>query len=78
MSSLSELDSSFLASASAELISTSQNRTKWRSPTWEYYYSSIKEENQAYLYYAHYTDSEKLLYGTSITQNIKKHLKGHY
>ena len=78
MSSLSELDSSFLASASAELISTSQNHIKWRSPAWEYCRSPTKEENQAYLYYAHYTDSEKSPYSTSITQNIKKHLKGYY
>ena len=78
MSSLSELDSSFLASALAELISTSQNHTKWRSPAWEYYHSPTKEENQAYLYCAYYTNSEKSPYGTSITQNMKKYLKGHY
>jgi hypothetical protein len=78
MSSPSELDSSFLASASAESISTSQNRTKWRSPAWEYCRSPTEEENQAYLYCAHCTDSEKSPYGTSIAQNMKKHLKGHH
>jgi hypothetical protein len=78
MSSPSELDSSFLASALAESISTSQNRTKWRSPAWEYCRSPTKEENQAYLYCAHCTDLEKSPYGTSIAQNMKKHLKGHY
>jgi hypothetical protein len=66
MSSLSELDSSFLASALAESISTSQNYIKWRSLAWEYYYSPTEEENQAYLYYAYYTDLEKSLYSTSI------------
>jgi hypothetical protein len=79
MSSLLEPDSSF-ASASAESITTTQSHgTKWRSPAWKYCRRPIEGENQAYLYCTHCTDSTKgPPYGTTIAENMKKHLKSHH
>jgi len=80
MSSLLEPDSSFIASASAESITTTQSHsTKWRSPAWKYCRRPIEGENQAYLYCTHCIDPTKgLLYGTAVAENMKKHLKIHH
>jgi len=76
MSSSHELDSSFIASASVELESstTSQSR-KWRAAVWNHCREPTEEENQAYLYCTYCTDSTKSPYGTSISENMKKHIK---
>ena len=79
MSSLYKLDSSFIASASVGLESsiTSQSR-KWKAAVWKHYRKPTEEENQAYLYYSYYTNSTRLLYSTSISENIKKYIKSIY
>jgi hypothetical protein len=79
MSSSHELDSSFIASALVELeSSTNSQGRKWRAAVWNYYREPTEEENQAYLYYTYYTNSIKSLYGTSISENMKKYIKGTY
>lgn len=80
MSSLLEPDASSIISASAESVSTSQTHsTKWRSASWKFCRRPTKEENQAYLYCAYCPDSTITpLYGTSVAENIKKHLKGYH
>jgi hypothetical protein len=79
MSSSQELDSSFIASASVELESTTTSQSrKWRALVWKHCRDPTEEENQAYLYCTYCTDSTKSPYGTSVSENMKKHLKGHH
>jgi hypothetical protein len=80
MSSLLELDASSIVSTSVELVSTAQtHNTKWRSPAWKFCRRPTKEENQAYLYCTYCTNSTiSPPYGTSVAENIKKHLKGRH
>jgi penicillin V acylase-like amidase (Ntn superfamily) len=77
MSSSHELDSSFIASAaSVELESTitSQSR-KWRAAVWKHCREPTEKENQANLYCTYCTDSTRSPYGTSLSENMKKHIK---
>ena len=78
MSSLIKLDLSFTASASVESTMTTQS-TKWRSNVWAHCRHLTTDENQDLLYCSHcLVSSTPPPYGTSVSQNIKKHLKGRH
>ena len=78
MSSLLEPDSSFTQSALAESTTTAQSRSKkWRAPVWAECRRPTQDENQGLLYCKHCTlDSPP--YGTSVSQNMTKHLKSNH
>jgi hypothetical protein len=79
MSSSHKLDSSFIASALVELeSSTASQSRKWKAAVWKHYRKPTEEENQAYLYCSYYTDLTRSPYSTSISENIKKHIKSIY
>ena len=80
MSSLLEPDSSFAASASVESTTTTQSlSTRWRSNVWAHCRRPTTNENQDFLYCSHcLVDSMPPPYGTAVSQNMKKHLKGRY
>jgi hypothetical protein len=79
MSFSQELNSSFIAFASVELKSTTTSQSrKWRALVWKHCRDPTKEKNQAYLYCTYYTDLTKSPYSTSVSENIKKHLKGYH
>jgi hypothetical protein len=74
MSSLLELDLSFAQLASVESTITTQSYSKkWRSPVWVECRRPTEEENQSLLYCKHCT-LDLIPYGTSISQNMIKHL----
>jgi len=74
MSSLLKLDLSFTASA---LVATLSLGTKWRSNVWAHCRHLTTDENQDLLYCSHCpVGSTPPPYGTSVSQNMKKHLKG--
>jgi hypothetical protein len=76
MSSSHELDSSFIASTSVELeLSTTSQSRKWKAAVWKHCREPTEEENQAYLYCSYCTNSTRSPYGTSISENMKKHIK---
>src|SRR2546430_14474721 len=76
MSSLLELDLSFTASA---LVATLSLGTKWRSNVWAHCRQLTIDENQDLLYCSHcLVGSTPPPYSTSVSQNMKKHLKGRH
>jgi hypothetical protein len=80
MSSMLEPDSSFTPSALAESTTTTQSYSKkWRSPVWAYCRRPTKDENQDFLYCSHCSlDSTLLPYGTTLSENMKRHLERHH
>jgi hypothetical protein len=77
MSFILEPDSSIAPSALDESTTTTQSYSKkWKSPVWAYCRRPTKDENQDFLYCSHcLPDSAELLYSTTVSQNMKKHLK---
>jgi hypothetical protein len=77
MSSILELDFSITPSIMAE-SSTTTNKKK-RSPVWAHTRRLIENENQAILYYSYYQlDLILLPYGSSNSENIRKHINRHH
>ena len=80
MSSLLEPESSFTQSTTVESTTTNQSHgKKWRAPVWLLCRRPTEDEDQDLLYCPHCPlDSDKPLYSTDKSENMKKHLIGQH